>query len=141
LKRIEKYDVSEMSFVSVFRWKGYESIAAVLGLLMQLISYLGFIEAISKMMCLVCKMNKDDRQVQGYSPQHRIITLSHNFEVGFEILTEVTMKSTVFWFIMACSWERFKETYHLCLHLSSPPAFGFFLGLPFIPVVGGDLLL
>jgi hypothetical protein len=40
----------EMSCVSIFRWKRFENLAIVLGLLVQLISYLGFLVATFKMM-------------------------------------------------------------------------------------------
>jgi hypothetical protein len=76
--------------------------------------------------------------------------------VGFEVLTAVVMKSTIFWDIMPCSPlkvdQRFRGTYHLhfqgrrisqanraplatCFHA------GFLLGLFFDPEDGGDMLL
>jgi hypothetical protein len=73
--------------------------------------------------------------------------------VGFEVLTVVVMKSTIFWDIKLCSLlkvnRRFGGTYRLHLQgrrissvvLSTSFDAGFLLGLFFDPEDGGDMFL
>jgi hypothetical protein len=69
--------------------------------------------------------------------------------VGFEVLTVVVMKSTIFWGITLCSPlnvnRRFGGTYRLCLQgqISACTCFhtGFLLGLFFDAEDGGDMFL
>jgi hypothetical protein len=64
--------------------------------------------------------------------------LNPRFYVGFEVLTAVVTKSTIFWDITPCSRliinRRFGRTYRLRLQ-------GFFLSLFFGPEDGGDMFL
>jgi hypothetical protein len=82
---------------------------------------------------------------QKYGYYWYILLIMNNTDiVGFEVLTAVVMKSTIFLDIMLCGplkvTQRFRGTYppHLlatCFHA------GFLLGLFFDPEDGGDMFL